>query len=348
MKDCDLRQTRDGRYRCIRCGWSHRKPARRNCPAAHITLPQEDLDARRRACEACPHYRVNLGGLNSPFCARDVSDPAKGNCRNRAVAKFTARLLETIPPCDLWPRLPCYAPIVRRHLIYHVYADRRNEIWRANVRQLVRRWDVFTGRRIVAVALGPDAHDLATVQAEFGRDGIEWLTFDNDPELREVWTFGPLLRAVRTIDPHDSVFYAHTKGNTTSDSVEGATFWRNAMYHHLLDEPTTIDALLRDWPMVGACLMPSKHTNGMPIYPNKLQWGDWMSAGTFFWFRADRVFSDQRWSLIPSNRYGAEAWASGVLSRDEVTSVYQPWPAFEFPEGSPYNVTHHTERIGDE
>ena len=58
--------------------------------------------------------------------------------------------------------------IHRLNLIYHVYPSRRNDVWRANVRQIVRRLPIFTGRMVVAVAMDDDTHTVDEVRREFG------------------------------------------------------------------------------------------------------------------------------------------------------------------------------------
>jgi hypothetical protein len=72
-------------------------------------------------------------------------------------------------------------------------------------------------------------------------------------------------------------------------------------------------------------------------YPNRLDHGQWMFAGTFFWFRHDAVFGKPNWWRIPRDRYGAESWLSGLFDVHEAATVFQPWPASEYPPPSPYD-----------
>lgn len=247
-----------------------------------------------------------------------------------------------------------YAPIRRCHLIYHVYPARSNELWRANLAQLTRRWDVFDGRRIVAVATGPSTHTVDEVARELGESRhCELLESTNDPRLREVATFPLLLSRVYTTES-DAVFYAHTKGNTNpgvgtggfgrEGSHEGIRRWRNAMYAHLLDDVARIKTELRDHPAVGACQATWSARAGTP-YPSRLRWGNWMFCGTFFWFRADAVFTNPDWRKIPDDRYGAEAWLSGLFPMEACASVYQPFAPAKFP--NPYDARLHPATVDE-
>ena len=42
------------------------------------------------------------------------------------------------------------------NLIYHVcpYAD--SDVWRSNVEEIVRRWPIFNGKKVIAISTGKD------------------------------------------------------------------------------------------------------------------------------------------------------------------------------------------------
>jgi hypothetical protein len=241
-----------------------------------------------------------------------------------------------------------------RNLLYHVYAAKSNDLWRANVRQLIRRWGLFTGRRIVAIATGPKTHDPEVVAREFRGLPIEFWEVPNDPQLREVATLRPLLQAIASTDEDEVTFYGHTKGNTTEESTDhnmpdadrlrGATRWRNAMYHHLLDRWPRVEAALKTSAAVGTTQMAGRFT-----YPSGLRFGPgfWMFAGTFFWIRHDVIFGLPNWSTIHADRYGAEAWLGSLLPLSAVASVYQPWPPAKWPNRSPYNPALYGKEFDD-
>ncbi len=238
-------------------------------------------------------------------------------------------------------------PIKTRNLIYHVYASQANDLWRMNVRQLVRRWHVFNGRKVIAIATGAGIHTPDVVRGEFGHPpGVEWLKVPNDARLREVATFLPLLEAIQSTSADEASFYAHTKGNSTADDAQGAMRWRNMMYARLLDQVATVMECLRVAPCVGTTKIIWRKGDRIP-YPTQLRHGRWMFAGTFFWFRNDRVFSHPRWRDVPQDRYGAEAWLSGLFQDHEGISLCQPWPAHEYPTPNPYTPALYNWRYDD-
>jgi len=234
----------------------------------------------------------------------------------------------------MWPA------IHRLNCLYHVYPAKANDVWRANVRQLSRRMGIFTGRKIVAVAMDESTHTIDTVRHEFRDDQqqIEFIATRNDPDLREAATLEILLETVESHDGAEASFYGHTKGNSTKDNAFGAELWRNAMYHHLLDHVHVCRDLLMRHPCVGTHKMvyPTRSRVLREPYPTRLKHGSWLYAGTFFWFRHDAIFGAD-WRNIPCDRYGAEAWLSGIVSHQEAATVFQPWPATEYPTPSPYD-----------
>lgn len=214
-----------------------------------------------------------------------------------------------------------------RDLIYHVCPIRDNDIWKRNIEQLLARFHVFNGRKFIAIATGERMQPPEMVTQLFsGQERTQFIMVPNDRHLREVASFMPLLESVETLNENVAVFYAHTKGNSTVDSVEGATYWRNVMYHMLLDKwGNRMEDLINGAAAVGTHLISWPVGHASP-YPSRLMHGQWMFAGTFFWFRAARVFSHPKWHIIPRDRYGAEAWLSGLFERNQVKCCWQPWP----------------------
>jgi len=216
-----------------------------------------------------------------------------------------------------------------RDLIYHVCPLKSNDIWRENIKQLLARMDVFNGRRVIAIATGDDEKLLPPeeVMPLFrGYDCVQFIKVTNDRNLRETASFRPLLDVVETENQNTVCFYAHTKGNSTADSVEGATYWRNVMYHKLLDEwQERMAELAEGHAAVGTHLISWEKGVRSP-YPSRLMHGQWMFAGTFFWFRSFRVFSHDKWRIVPRDRYGTEAYLSGLFEKHEVKCCWQPWP----------------------
>jgi hypothetical protein len=50
---------------------------------------------------------------------------------------------------------------------------------------------------------------------------------------------------------------------------------------------------------------------------------------------------------VPRDRYGAEAWLSTLFSADQAATVFQPWPASEYPVVSPYDPSIYQHPLRD-
>ena len=254
---------------------------------------------------------------------------------------------ELPPPFVPQYRSPRFERPTVRNLIYHVAPLKSNDLWRANVKQLFKRINVFNGRCVLAIATGEGMHPFDQVKREVDRfPGLEFLPLPGDPILREVASFLPLLLSVANTNANEATFYAHTKGNSTSYGVQGATYWRNAMYHHLLDRADECMEELETH--VAAGCMKTVWNTQQQWYPSGLQHGGWMLAGTFFWFRNDAVFGHKAWRNIPMDRYGAEAWLSGMFAPHEAASMYQLWPENEWPSQNHYDPALHPNPIEDD
>ena len=231
-----------------------------------------------------------------------------------------------------------------RNLIYHVCPLAANELWKKNVAQLRKRLSIFNGRKVIAIATGKGCRPPGEVEALL--PGCEFLRLPNDAELREVATFLPLLLSVADPDPRQATWYGHSKGNSTEGSVKGSIYWRNAMYHHLLDRWQECMEELETHAAVGTHKMV--WPPGFRPYPSGLDHGNWMFAGTFYWFRHARVFNHPDWRQVPMDRYGAESWLAGLFDQSEAASVYQLWPDDAHPAPNPYDPTLYPDPIEDE
>jgi len=218
-----------------------------------------------------------------------------------------------------------------------------NDEWRLNLAEIRQRWNVFNGRRVLAVVKGDGLHDPASVMRELGKDDCEWMWLPNDRDLREVVTFLPLLESIASTSRREASFYAHTKGTSSELGISGPRAWRNTMYRVLLDNIEVVRAALLTHVAVGTTKMvwPDGAT---PPYPNRLRHGNWMFAGTYFWFKHSEVFTRDDWRVIPQDRYGAESWLSGMFHSDQALSLFQPWPVEQYPTPSPYDPTLYPHR----
>ncbi len=96
MIDCDLQPHPDGLFRCSRCGWSYRKPVRRNCPAPIDPAEAARQKARAEVCRSCPDLWPYPGG---DFCSLDrVALPLVTVCHLRG--RFRARIAGRVEECE--------------------------------------------------------------------------------------------------------------------------------------------------------------------------------------------------------------------------------------------------------
>jgi len=214
--------------------------------------------------------------------------------------------------------------ITTRHLIYHLTPFASNDIWLRNVRQLLKRITLFNGRRVIAVATGDDLVPPHDVRAAFGTHEVEILTRPNSRELRENATFLPLLECVADPDPKAATFYAHAKGVAKDvlclGDPLGSRYWRNAMYHELLDDWERIAELLIDHAVVGT--HRRQHAEQPRIYPDGQSESSWHFAGTFFWFRNRDAFATSKWRDVwQATGWGAEAWPGRMFDFDQSACV---------------------------
>lgn len=235
--------------------------------------------------------------------------------------------------------------ITKRNLLYHVTPFASNDIWRRNIQQLVRRLDLFNGRRVIAVATGEGLASPEEVRTSLGHLDVEIMPHPNSRELRENATFLKLLERVASTDPSEATFYAHAKGVAKdilcSGDPVGSRYWRNAMYHELLDDWERIAELLEEYPVVGT--HRRHHAEQPQIYPDGQSSSDWHFAGTFFWFRNWDVYATNRWRDVwQPTGWGAEAWVGRIFPFDQSACL-----AYDGLEDA-YNPDSYCPQIDDE
>lgn len=264
--------------------------------------------------------------------------------RERALVALAPSLPPAPPDMPPAETLDLPRPNVR-HCIYHVCPLASNDLWKANLYWL-RRYapTAFNGKKLAAIATGPGLVHPDAVREQL--PGFQFLEIPNDPVLREVVSFLPLLVAVANPDPHHCTWYGHTKGNSTAANVEGATYWRNAMYDTQLRQWSRCMGELQRFAFVGA--FKTVWAEGQkPPYPSGLKAGRWMLAGTFFWFRNDLVFGHPQWRSVPGDRYGVEAWPSTMFEPQLATSAFQLWSESLWPMPDMYDPAVYPNPIQD-
>jgi hypothetical protein len=305
------------------CGFFDRGDTIKKSPL-HIRTPVSpwEKEYRLSICKSCKYFNNGRCVYIDLGCGRT----------------FNKILNDPRMPCpkDKWDKCPSpfKTPITTRHCIYHIYAAKKDDIWLRNVEQVRKNTHIFNGKKIAAIAYDENTAPNDEVKKQL--PGFEFIEMENDKNLREVATFPRLLQKVSAeTKPGNAVFYAHTKGNTTTANKHGAAIWRNVMYRELLDNYEQCMEHMRYYIAVGIHKMSWPEDHPGP-FPTKLDFGNrWMFAGTFFWFRADALFL-ANWRTIAPERYGAEAWISGSLKFHEGKSVYQVWDEDRYPDISPY------------
>lgn len=213
---------------------------------------------------------------------------------------------------------------MKRHLIYHCCPIGN---WRWNLEQLHQRWDILTGRKIIAVAQGEHLEDWYSIRSEFKDDAIV-TPVTNDVDLRETASLSMLLDKLKyelfpgtKNDPHarqsnidDICLYAHTKGVTRQGPeghsqrpgmIEAVRLWTENCYHWTMDQVSACEHIFNTTkcPAVGVF----KRYGRVGSFPKQ---SNWHFAGTFYWFKVQQVLSRDYEQQIAPQRYGAEAFPS--------------------------------------
>lgn len=300
----------------------------------------------------CIHFGAETRRVECPTCRGNVqvkvfACAVFGECTLAKSLDGTAccQACEQFTPAKgpLSPRLVSLENVAtRRNLIYHICPFDGADAWRHNIRQLVKRLDLFNGKRIVAIATGERLAPPVEVKAAFGEhaESIEFIELPNDVLLRERATFEPLMERVASTDPGEATFYAHAKGVSTVGSAEGVMYWRNLMYRTLLDEfESRVQPSLAEAPVVGTHRLAFHVT-----YPDGLAASDWHFSGSFFWFRNADVFSQDWRGELPASGWGVEAWPGRMFPLHESRCLAMENPVNAYDPGT----YAESDRIADE
>lgn len=262
-----------------------------------------------------PRVRSKVRGAGDLIAAatRAIGIRSCRGCKRRQA------LLNHYIPANYEPPEPTvFDDNATKHLIYHVWPN-NDEIWKWNVEQLVERWEIFNGRKVIGIAVS-DIDDEKKVKSQFPSDA-EFIVNQNDPAKGEMVNFIQLLESVESLGTNEVTFYGHAKG-TKYDRIEpqhaGITKWAQCMYEILLDYPAVIDNELQKKAMCGVFSM----VGTFPHFGAKLSHH---YSGTFFWFRNLHVFS-RNWRYTHDSYYGSEMWP-GFLFKAEDISKLLPLPA---------------------
>ena len=205
-----------------------------------------------------------------------------------------------------------------RNLMMHIIPISGNGVWQWNVAELLKRMDLFDGKRVVAI-LTPNANCKYTldivdqVKDAFLEHRIdEWVVRENIPRLREVVTW-PLLLESLSKEP-GVTFACHAKGVT--HGMESITHrWTEAMWRTCLDDWPSVERALTQYSMAGSF----KRYGQFKTHGNHR----WHYSGTFYWFRNDDVFrTGKDWQSIDQQFFGNESWPGRMFKPHEAACLF--------------------------
>lgn len=236
-----------------------------------------------------------------------------------------ARPLEGVACCKDCPdhRATPLDHFTTRNLLYFICPMRGNGIWQRNVLQLLARLPLFNGKRIIAVAQGPELlfDPVAVVRDAFGNSRVdEWLTVPNDRTMREMAAWPALLERVESTDPAEVTFTGHAKGVTKPTNPGVTTHaWAEFMYQVNLDYWPWVEEVLRTHSTAGAFLK-----TGVAFRGSK---SGWHYSGTFYWFRNRELFGGGRdWRKMDTTWWGTESYPGLHWTATEAGCLFHEAP----------------------
>lgn len=202
-----------------------------------------------------------------------------------------------------------------RHLAYHIYPFPGNGTWQRNIEQLLARIKMFNGRRIVAIATQAGMDAPSTVKRAFKGEVDEFLEIPNEPRLREVATFLPLMERLSSTAKHEAIFYAHAKGVTrpVNDGVSVHP-WADLLYESCLDYWPLVERQLTKHPIAG-----SMKKQGFMFTGSR---STFHYSGAFYWLRSCLVFNRPSWKTIDQQWWGSESWPGLVFNPKEAATLF--------------------------
>jgi len=200
-----------------------------------------------------------------------------------------------------------------RNLIVHCY-PRRSGMWRRTLAHLTagRRWQQFTGRKIVTIALDHCTADGDAVAAEWPAECE--IIFRRNDCAQEVGSFLPMLERLASRAAEEFTTYVHCKGATQSRGY-GSHGWLDFMAAANLDYPRLLECFWQRGANIagafrvngGAWALPGNH--------------GWHYAGTWFTFRHSRIFGALDWRNVHGEFFGVEAWP-GIVPFEESACLF--------------------------
>lgn len=250
---------------------------------------------------------------------------ACGGCKDRQ-AILNHWIPSAVPPIE-----PVSLDNAVRHLTCHIWPVSGYGAWQWNCDYLLRNAELFNGRRVVSIAIGPDA-DSPDMVREYIKDFTsDFIIVRNNPKLREVESWIPMLTMLEPYQSENDVtFSCHAKCVRHKHSEEsakagGSTLfrWTRIMYETCCDW-NRVRPLLETHGTVGSFRRYGAHMQ------SKTGFGPFHFTGSFYWWR-NRDAYRRNWRYVPNLFFGTEAWPgilfkpeeAGVIFADNVGDLYQ-------------------------
>jgi len=210
--------------------------------------------------------------------------------------------------------------IMTRNLIYHIAPFKLSEEWRLNLDRLAVSQDLFTGKRLIAIAEG-DSLESASMVESYLQDRFksmpEIMIVQNNVDAWELESFPRLLRAIR--DCEGATFYGHAKGVSPGSEwyLDAIRTWRGLMYDYCLpSDGNLIESVLSDYACAGCFLTP-----GPPICAELSSECKFHFRGSFFWFNNQELFS-RNWDGYDGGKLGTECYPGRIFDLSEAHCLF--------------------------
>jgi hypothetical protein len=213
------------------------------------------------------------------------------------------------PGAHLWS----FTATPRRNLLYHVWPV-NGTMWKWNVDELLKRIDLFNGRRVMSIVHDERSVTPDEVKRVVAGHGFEFVVARND-ERGEAINFAEMLHRVASQDANEISFYGHAKGVKYDPDIPlPIRRWAEVQYQVVLDDWLTIREQLQRYAMTG----PFKRYGRFDPHHNL---ADWHYSGTYFWMRHSHLFARDHQN-IPQFYGGVETWPGTVFRKEETGCVF--------------------------
>ena len=213
------------------------------------------------------------------------------------------------PGAELWP----FTAMPKRNLLYHIWPV-AGTIWKWNLDELLKRIDLFNGRRVMSIVHDERSVTPDEVQQAVAGHGFEFVVARND-ERGEAINFAEMLRRVASRDANEISFYGHAKGVKYEPDIPlPIRRWSEVQYQVVLDDWLNIREQLQRFAMTG----PFKRYGRFNPHHNL---ADWHYSGTYFWMRHSHLFA-RDYQNIPQFYGGVETWPGTVFRKEETGCVF--------------------------